>query len=405
MKKTAKIVFSAFLAFAMAFGTGCSDENNSPEDGLTSDGCERLFSFESYDNIHNTIKEMGNRLGRITVSDQHVTDGEKSMKLEVHGNYSISAKPYFKIFCSESEFLNGDFSWFKSLKMDIYNDNAQDLHVKLNLNVYTLLDDSLSVNTEKEGFTLKANSMNTIEYEIPAIESLCNISNINYICIEFDECKTEKDDDMNVFYIDNLRGVLQSEQRIPGQGDGVSIEEGLGFENFVDSLFINPFDGMELSRKTYADAGVPKADGEVFGDWLLYGTNPSKGNWPSIIINFSESYEPGTTLTFWLYVDISSFGSEADKAFIVEAYANTGKEGGPNTVTCERADAGSPDGSGWDYNTWFKVTVTFNTRSPQLWLFVNMSDVQTGAQLVSGDYAFCMDNFLLTPATAAEEEE
>lgn len=404
MKKTARSIFSLFLAFAAAFGAGCSGGKGGADDGLTSDGCERLFSFESYDNIHNTVKETGNRLGRITVSDEHVTDGEKSMKLEVHGSYSLSAKPYFKVFCSESEFLNGDFSRFSSLRLDIYNDNDEDMHVKLNLNVYTILDDSLSVNTEKETFTLVANSMNTIEYEIPAIESLCNINNVNYIYMEFDESKTAKEDDMNVFYIDNLRGVLQSEQRIPGQGEGVSVEKGLGFENFADSLFINPFDGMELQRKTYAEACVPKADGEEFGEWLLYGTNPSKGNWPSIIINFSEAYEAGTTLTFWLYVDIDSFESSANKAFVVESYANTGKEGGPNTVACERvASDWYTGGSGWDYNTWFKVTVTFNTRSPQLWLFINMSDIQTGAQLVSGDYAFCMDNFLLTPAVSEAE--
>lgn len=166
---------------------------------------------------------------------------------------------------------------------------------------------------------------------------------------------------MNVFYFDNLRGVRSSEQAIVGEGESVSIEEGLGFENFLDTLFLNPFDGMELQRMTYEEAGVSPPEGEGFGEWLLYGTNPAKGNWPAIIINFGQAYEVGTQLSFWLYIDLESFGSSANKTFIVEAYANTGKEGGPHTVAYERLDA-IGENSEWAYDAWFKVTVTFKTQ-------------------------------------------
>ncbi len=351
-----------------------------------------LFSFENYDEMHSTIRKTYNKVGVLSVSDEHVTAGNKSMKVEVMGTYNQANRPGFDLFCTQSDFTSDDFSQMESLKMDVYNANDEELSIGVYFNVTLKADFSKNGNTPSETFTLAPNATTTIEYEIPDINAVCDMESVNYIHIEFNQSMENAEDTPNVFYFDCVRGKQLDVPREEGEEVNMSFTDGFYFENLAEVMLMPTFDGFDSSWAKYEKEGVDTPEELGLGEYGLKTVNPNAKFWPGFVIDLGESFEVGTTVTFRTYVKVDGEDVIDGAMYRIEGFSDTAK-----TYT-HKAEAD------YLYNNWLDVTITFTGKSQTLWLFYNFRSDATGQSIFSStDYAVYIDCFKVTPPAAAPE--
>ncbi len=213
MKKLYIILLSIVTTIMCSiFAIGCTAMNVLKKDKeevkvvTAAESDNTLFSFESYDDLFNCIYKTYNRIGKYGVSDEHVTDGKKSMKVEVVGKYD-GTLPGMSLYCSGTSFKSGDFSKYTKIAIDVYNANDKTLSISTYFNLTPNAGGEKTFNTEAQTFELKANSATTIELTVPNVGDSYDLKKVNYIQIDFLESKTSKADKANVYYFDNVRGI------------------------------------------------------------------------------------------------------------------------------------------------------------------------------------------------------
>ncbi len=207
MKKYLKRIAICMLSLLTAGCCLVGCDKKEEESGAAKPPADLFFSFESVDELFRTVLKVYDRVGIYGVSDEHVTQGNKSMKVEVIGTYTQNSRPGMDLYCQNSAFLSCDVSIYKEIAMDVYNANSKDLSISTYFNVNSLSDPNTSINTDVQTFVLKANSATTVKIKVPDIEATYNLKNVNYMHLEFHESKKNAEDPANVFYFDNIRGV------------------------------------------------------------------------------------------------------------------------------------------------------------------------------------------------------
>ncbi len=355
-----------------------------------------LFSFENYDDMHSVMKKTYNRLGVLNFSDEHVTHGEKSLKLDVWGEYESSDRPGMDLYCTNSDFETGNFANLESFKMDVYNAQDKELQIGISFNVTLKADFTKKGNTPMEFFALAPNATTTIEYQIPNLVSVCDMEKVNYIHVEFDKAKSSKEDPAHTFYLDNLRGVKLAQDRPADENAEISYTKGFDFENLAQVMLMPPFDGFDTSWVKYADEGIIAPEELNLGQYALKAKNPANKWWPGFVVDLGETFEAGTTITFntYLAVDADDYlgGINPNMPFYVEAFSDTGKT---YKFTVES--------DGFALNAWVEVSITFEAPSSGVWLFYNFCNHVTNSGVMkNSNHSVYLDNFKVTPPQQAE---
>ncbi len=386
-------------------GNGKKENSDStPSESVVDEGINNLaeneqllFSFENYDDMHSVLKATYNRLGVLNFSDEHVTHGKKSLKLDVWGEYDTTDRPGMDLYCTNSDFETGNFSNLDTLKMDVYNAQDKELQIGISFNVTLKSDFTKKGNTPIEFFTLAPNASTTVTYKIPNLVSVCDMEKVNFIHLEFDKAKTSREDPAHTFYIDNLRGVKLESERPVDENANVSYTKGFDFESLAQVMLMPTFDGFDSSWVKYADEGIETPEELGLGEYALKAKNPANKSWPGFVIDFGETFEVGTKITFNTYLSVAAEdyveGINPNTPFYIEAFSDTGKG---YKFTAES--------DGFALNAWVEVTITVTNQTSGLWFFYNFwNHITNTSVMANANHTVYLDNFKVTPPAKAEE--
>lgn len=214
----------------------------------------RLYSFETEYERANVISRYA--IGKTVLSNEHVTDGEKSLYVEVSGifpehaethyfgrGYEEFVSNYIKISTENNKsFKLKDFSIFDKLSIDIYNDSDRDTHVTAYLQ--TKIDGSSS---KYNGYfsrlgerVLLKDKMNLLDFELEDFRYK-GIDDIVAIYFVFDNL--EQGQTPLKLYVDNFYGTKsETKQEIT-----YPVRSGNLFTGFEDNFDKQMFTGMVFS--------------------------------------------------------------------------------------------------------------------------------------------------------------
>jgi len=115
-KKFLIVLCLAFVTLLSAIGfTACT------KDGGKSQTKNLIAGFETYHELIAFNWQFD--FGRAEVSEEHVTQGEHSVKLAVRGNYRTTNKPTLTIKTATESLPKTDWLDVSSILVDVYNDN------------------------------------------------------------------------------------------------------------------------------------------------------------------------------------------------------------------------------------------------------------------------------------------
>lgn len=303
----------------------------------------QLLSFDSYDEIAGTKIALENQFGRIEINKDkaYITEGTGSMKVQPQGNYAKpSLSPYVQFDCVESTMATNDFSNFRKVSFDIYNNTDEELQVILTLRASGV---SGSMNFPSNTYTLKPNEWTTCTYQIEGNmpDGYAYLKEMRYIQLTFPESKVDKNDTPNEFYIDNL--VAESyEEPLNVTDKGYDFYEGITFEDSKEQCLVVGYSDannkVDFQRVNYAEEGMEVP--EELGEWGMKG-KATGTCWPTFMFNYGEVVPAGTVLNFWVYVQVDD---------PVEAGGNLVMESG----------AGKMYVTNKNFNNWFEVTIVLS---------------------------------------------
>lgn len=347
-----------------------------------------IFSFESFKDVYSTIKNTYNRLGKWGVSDEHVTEGSKSLKMEVIGEYN-GKRPGFDITCRNSACLTNNIFNYEYLALDVFNANDKDLQLGISFGV-----DNVG-KTPLQKFDLPKKESTTCEYKIPELADYCDYTDINFIHLEFFEHKTSAEDSLNVYYFDNLRGIeltkpreLSEDAKIPSFEDGFTFEGEK--QGLIEVVYMKVFNDFETEWISYKERNIDTPKNYNLGENGLLCKNPTKNDYPSFLLELDEKYPKGTTFSFWTYFEVNeNLIRQDDDKIRIEAFADTAKTGGAHSCSVTK--------SSFAYNKWIYVTFTTNSASDRIWLFYNLISDKTRLHVSEDDYSIYIDNFIVVP--------
>ncbi len=165
---------------------------------------------------------------------------------------------------------------------------------------------------------------------------------------------------------------------LPNWNAGIDFEKAMDFGAVSGQGEWNDF---AVSRVNYASAGIPAlGDG---GSYVMKATN-SNSLWPSLQLNFGETLEAGTKITFMAYGKVE--GSYAHDRW---------KFGFKGT-------SGNTDiGEGFKFNEWSVVTLTLPEAVSAARLFWNLGWATDDAETISSCELY-IDNMIIETESAAD---
>lgn len=182
--------------------TGC---NKQEDDQVTKKDVYMINDFESINQL--TLMKFPfpthNDRGRMELSTEHVTNGDKSLKYVNEFGTSIEMCHYFDHIVDKGI----DVSDIKSINVDIFN--ASNFDTTCSLYIYS--DDSLTTILSQR-FELKKGEMTNISFPLSKIVIASNVEEIVCSSLKINTPKTNYDEGINyTFYLDNWRAVMGSE--------------------------------------------------------------------------------------------------------------------------------------------------------------------------------------------------
>lgn len=273
------------------------------------DSENQILGFDSYAEITGAKLAVSNEIGRMEINTDpsYITQGKASLKVCPQGYYSISGKePYIKLDLLDTTCATDDFSQFKSITFDVYNAQAETLHIKAGLVLGS--DPNSYLTTIKQTIELAPNSWTTCSYDLSVMAGcgFYELANVRYMTFAFAEHKESKEDTPNVLYIDNLRGVPYGENEGPAPVE-FGFETGLDFETYGHEYFFTgqgKVNDAAVDRVRYYSVGAVRAP-ENGGSYGLRLSHESD-YFPTFRIHFGKVLPADTQISFQAYGRITS---------------------------------------------------------------------------------------------------
>jgi len=296
---------------------GQSGGTEEAPDDVVPDSENLILGFESYAQITGAKIATGNMIGRMEINkdSRYISQGKASLKVVPQGDYSVPGKdPYFKLDLLDTTCATDDFSQFKSITFDVYNGQAETLHIRAGLVLGS--DPNSYLTTIKQTIALNPNSWTTCSYDLSVVAGcgFYDLANVRYMTIAFAEHKQSKEDIPNVLYIDNLQGVPYGENEGPAPVE-FGMETGLDFETYGhEYLFTGQGKASDaaVDRVRYYSAGVVRAP-ENGGSYGLRLSHESD-YFPTFRIHFGKTLPADTQITFQAYGRLTSGTSQYNQS-------------------------------------------------------------------------------------------
>lgn len=335
-----------------------------------------ILGFESYAQVTGAKIATGNMIGRMAINTDpsYITQGKGSFMVSAQGDYGVQGKdPYFTLDLLDTTCATNDFSGFKSITFDVYNPQAETLHIKVGLVLGSDSDNYLT--TIKQSLTVNPSGWTTCTYDLTVMAGcgFYDLANVRYMTFAFGEHKGSKEDTPNTLYIDNLMGVPY------GENEGISpigfgYETGLDFETYGhEYLFTGQgkTNDAQISTVCYDSAGVVGApsNGGSYGLRLSHESH----YFPTFRMHFGKTLPADTVITFLAYGRLTSGTSLYDQSIF--EYSSGGE------ATAQFAN-----------NQWTELKITLTEPTEYLDLFWNYERSGITSTTASGEVY--IDNIL-----------
>ena len=174
MKKIAIFILALLAIGCMSIGLVACDKGSEESEYYL------IADFESDDELLSI--NWFNMFGKVETSEEHVTSGEYSAKMEVHG-YNVEVvggapAPMFKIYTNNEYNNRADYTQAVGFELDVYNDSDKDLELGF---YFTSASFTEGGSSEVQTYTLKSKQMNHVEIEFERLylDSFIDIAQIS----------------------------------------------------------------------------------------------------------------------------------------------------------------------------------------------------------------------------------
>ena len=195
---------------------------------------------------------------RVNTDKAYVKSGNRSARIDPVGNGWM----YFPTYSENFGFDYTDFTYVNSVRLDMYNPQAEDKTVRVGLISKINNIDSFDKAYDEE-FTLK-NGWNTLEFYIePSILGItADITEIQGISLSFEICNEyDITDKTPRYYLDGIKLIKRAKPHSVQTNIEFAENEIMDFEKFYHEYFtVNDF-GIEMSIVKTADYGIATKTG------------------------------------------------------------------------------------------------------------------------------------------------
>ncbi len=207
MKKISLLLSTVLLMTSLSCVVGCKKEEKTEEKQV-----EMMYDFEDVKrNLYQLEPIMDFGVISINKDAKYVSQGEASYKLQPMGVTGSTAKPVLILptYSNEYDYNFMDFTLYKTVVMDLYNTQTEEIHIDVGLSLSTVTRDSYQSfmkSSPVESFTLLP-GWNTVTYVIPHdwIAFSGNLSEVYGVFVAFENSRSMLAADSSVIYIDNVR--------------------------------------------------------------------------------------------------------------------------------------------------------------------------------------------------------
>lgn len=254
MKKIIRSILICILVLGAFSAFGCNGKTNAQEpDEIT------LVDFENYAPDFSLCRISSN-FGKVSVNtDQtYVESGTRSARIDPVGNGWM----YFPTYSENYDFDYTDFTYIKSVRLTLYNPQAEDKTVRVGLVAKINSIDSFDKAYE-EKFALKS-GWNTLEYYVePSIVGVtADITQMQGISLAFDRCNAYTiADNTPRYYLDNIKLIKKDTPNVVESRIEFAENEIMSFEKFYHEYFlVNDF-GIDMRIVKTADYDIAMPTG------------------------------------------------------------------------------------------------------------------------------------------------
>lgn len=318
--KTKTLVLTLLTA---ALLIGCQKTASSQEEEQPTKDAYIINDFESIEQLSlmKFPSPSHHNRGRMELSSEHVTNGNKSLKYYNEYGNEIEMCHYFDHIVE-----NGiDVSNIKTISIDIYNDSDFDTTGAL----YLCANEDLSTVVNLD-FTLTKKEMNHISFPISKVSLDFNKDNIRAVSLKLFTTKTNYNKGIYyTFYLDNWRATMGSEYTETDKQYNIVVEN---IKNKIDALPATKDITLEHENalKEIADliADLPDAYRGAIPNLNLYRTNVDAYN--AVCVNHQiVNYDRNSYMDLEKFYGISQLkpdnGVKADVIYSNDEWA--GKDG------------------------------------------------------------------------------
>ena len=328
-----------------------------------------ILGFESYAQVTGAKIATGNMIGKMAINTDpsYITQGKGSFMVCTQGDYGVQGKdPYFTLDMLDTTCATSDFSGYKSITFDVYNPQAETLHIKVGLVLGSDPDNYLA--TIKQTLTVDPSGWTTCNYDLTVMAGcgFYDLANVRYMTFAFAEHKQSKEDTPNTLYIDNLMGVPYDEnESVPPIDFGY--ETGLDFETYGHEYLFTGQSKVQdatVDRVRYYAVGTVRApeNGGSYGLRLGHESH----YFPTFRMHFGKTLPADTVITFQAYGRLTSGTCLYDQSIF--EYSSGGE------ATEQFAN-----------NQWTQLTITLSEPAEYLDLFWNYERSGITSSSASGE--------------------
>ena len=253
MKRIIRIALVCILALCcFTAALGCGAEAQVSDEVLLAD-------FENYvPDIQ--LCRISSNFGKVSVNTDkaYVKSGNRSARIDPVGNGWM----YFPTYSENFGFDYTDFTYVNSVRLDMYNPQAEDKTVRVGLISKINNIDSFDKAYDEE-FTLK-NGWNTLEFYIePSILGItADITEIQGISLSFEICNEyDITDKTPRYYLDDIKLIKRAKPHSVQTNIEFAENEIMDFEKFYHEYFlVNDF-GIDMRIVKTADYGIATKTG------------------------------------------------------------------------------------------------------------------------------------------------
>lgn len=313
MKKIISLALVSCIGLSMFAFAACSREKQEQtSEGFVS-SLPLISNFESLEEVYSRMSFL-NRFGKVSLNadKQYVTEGEHSLRLEVHGDYVDNTDPVLMRVSFEGLEREGvpyiDLSRLETVQMDLFNntDAEQTLEV-------ALVVDGVTSDYVKVSAAAGKNEDLTVAYDVKGLGVGADMTKAEALLIKFPK-PASMQEQPKLFYLDNLRFTFLAQAPAPIEIE-LDENEFCSFDKAYQKYVvqpggIGPTEGCQPTLSTNTDLKYCKDyTGRSLKMVLPRGSEPIGDGWPyfSFIEKLVKSFN---------YVDLMERGAE----FVFDVY-------------------------------------------------------------------------------------